>query len=64
MVPGRALRQRYPDGYRRIRLPIESIDRSVPYLLRLGSGAEVLAPEELRHAMAAEVAAMARVYRG
>ncbi|AYF78832.1 YafY family transcriptional regulator [Nocardia yunnanensis] len=50
-------------GYRDIRVPIESLDRAVSDLLRLGAGAEVLAPEELRRRMAEESAAMARRYR-
>ncbi|GAB0107752.1 YafY family protein [Nocardia sp. JMUB6875] len=52
-----------PTGHREIRLPIESLDRAVPDLLRLGAGAEVLGPEELRARLATETAAMARVYQ-
>ncbi|MFE3258630.1 helix-turn-helix transcriptional regulator [Nocardia sp. NPDC059091] len=51
-----------PTGHRDIRLPIESTDRAIPDLLRLGAGAEVLAPEDLRHRIATETAAMARRY--
>ncbi|MFE3188337.1 helix-turn-helix transcriptional regulator [Nocardia sp. NPDC059240] len=51
-----------PDGYYEVRLPIESLDRAVPDILRLGAGAEVLAPEELRCRVAAEAAEMARRY--
>ncbi len=52
-----------PTGHREIRLPIESLERAVPDVLRLGAGAEVLGPEELRSRLAAETAAMARAYR-
>lgn len=51
-----------PDGRVRVTIPIESFDRAVPDLLRLGAGAEVVAPEELRQLIAAEVAAMSRAY--
>ncbi|MGW4246213.1 helix-turn-helix transcriptional regulator [Nocardia sp. NPDC004722] len=50
------------DGYREVRLPIESLDRAVPDILRLGAGAEVLAPEDLRRRLSAEAAALARRY--
>ncbi|MEC3918543.1 helix-turn-helix transcriptional regulator [Nocardia sp. CDC160] len=51
------------NGYRDIHLPIESLERAIPDILRLGAGAEVLAPEELRDRIAAEAVAMARLYR-
>lgn len=51
-----------PDGRTRVTIPIESHARALPDLLRLGSGAEVIAPEPLRQRLAAEVTAMARVY--
>ncbi|GAB2530425.1 helix-turn-helix transcriptional regulator [Nocardia heshunensis] len=50
------------DGSFEVRMPIESLDRAVPDILRLGAGAEVLAPEELRRRVAAEIAGMARRY--
>ncbi|MVU80409.1 WYL domain-containing protein [Nocardia sp. ET3-3] len=50
-------------GLREIDFPIESFDRALPDLLRLGAGAEVLAPAPLRARMATETAAMARAYR-
>ncbi|PXX53396.1 putative DNA-binding transcriptional regulator YafY [Nocardia tenerifensis] len=50
-------------GWREITLPIESVDRAVPDVLRLGAGAEVLAPNELRERIAEHAGAMGRIYR-
>lgn len=40
-----------PDGWHRVSIPVESVERAVPELLRLGAGVEVLGPPELRGAM-------------
>jgi predicted DNA-binding transcriptional regulator YafY len=44
-------------------VPIETIDHAVFQVLRLGSGCDVMAPDELRDIVAAEVGALARTYR-
>jgi predicted DNA-binding transcriptional regulator YafY len=36
------------DGWVQVTIPIESVDQTLPELLKLGADAEVLAPEELR----------------
>jgi predicted DNA-binding transcriptional regulator YafY len=51
-----------PDGWREARLPIESVREGVGLLSMLGGDVEVLAPPELRAAMADTVARMARLY--
>ncbi|MTE14534.1 helix-turn-helix transcriptional regulator [Nocardia aurantiaca] len=53
-----------PDGFREVYLPIESLDRALSDILRLGAGAEVLGPHELRRRIATQTAAMARLYGG
>jgi predicted DNA-binding transcriptional regulator YafY len=50
-------------GWVRVVIPIESVHHAAGMLLRLGSGAEVLAPTELRTRMAETARAMARTYR-
>lgn len=49
-------------GWREVTFPIESVDRAVPDVLRLGAGAEVLTPIELRDRIAEHAAAMVRTY--
>jgi predicted DNA-binding transcriptional regulator YafY len=50
------------DGWREVRLPIESLREGVGVLSMLGPEAEALAPPELRAAMADVAAAMGRIY--
>lgn len=51
------------DGPFEVAIPIESIDHAARDLLRLGSEAEVLAPEALRAAMADTAARLAALYQ-
>ncbi|MUN36508.1 helix-turn-helix transcriptional regulator [Actinomadura litoris] len=51
-----------PDGWTRVRLPVESDEQAVSDLLRLGADAEVVAPAGLRRAMARTLAAMSARY--
>ncbi|MFF7247302.1 helix-turn-helix transcriptional regulator [Embleya sp. NPDC008237] len=51
------------DGWVEVVLPIESVDSAITTLLPFGGDAEVLGPPELRSAMRAAAAALARVYR-
>ncbi|OIV37125.1 hypothetical protein BIV57_12385 [Mangrovactinospora gilvigrisea] len=51
-------------GRTTVTLPVETWERAVPDLLRLGAGAEVLEPEALRERIAAEAAALADLYAG
>lgn len=61
-----ALQAAVPDGERRgwhrVTVPIESVDFASRQLLRLGAEGEVLAPAELRRALATTAQAMARLY--
>jgi len=50
------------DGWRQVVLPIESVREAVGALSRLGGEAEVLAPAELRAAMADIASAMHQIY--
>jgi predicted DNA-binding transcriptional regulator YafY len=63
---GRAARSsaQAPDrsGWTQVTIPVESVERAVPELLRLGAGAEVLAPAALRTAMTRAVRALAGLY--
>ncbi|WP_207476646.1 helix-turn-helix transcriptional regulator [Arenibaculum pallidiluteum] len=52
-----------PDGWRTVEIPVESVEIAVRELLGLGDTVEVLAPPELRQALATAVAALARLYR-
>ena len=52
-----------PDGWIRVALPVESVRHAAVDLLRLGAGAEVLGPPELRERMAATARAMVERYR-
>ncbi|WP_216894076.1 WYL domain-containing protein [Nocardia alni] len=51
------------EGWREIALPIGSAEWSLPEILRLGSGAEVMGPKELRDRIAGHTAEMASRYR-
>lgn len=51
-----------PDGGAELTVPIESIDHAAVELMRLGAEAEVLAPPELREAMADACRRMATLY--
>jgi len=51
-------------GWRRCTVPVESAEQAVPELLRLGPGAEVLAPDALRARMVDTLAEMAARYAG
>jgi len=50
------------DGWTRVTIPIESIEHAAGDLLRLGAGAEVLSPPELRERMAETARALAETY--
>ncbi len=50
------------DGRRRVSVPIEGIDQAVTDLLRAGPEIEVLAPADLREAMAKAIEELARLY--
>ncbi|MER5477725.1 WYL domain-containing protein [Streptomyces sp. NPDC002734] len=52
-----------PDGRVRVVVPVESADNAVGVLLRLGAGAEVVSPPDLRARMVRTVTALADVYR-
>ena len=52
------------DGWRRLTIPIESIDQAAADLIRLGTEIEVLEPAALRRRIADLARAVARVYRG
>ena len=49
-------------GWRKVRLPIESVDDAAMQLLRAGPECEVLEPAELRALIAANAAGIARLY--
>ena len=51
-----------PDGWIKAEIPIEAISQARRQLLRLGAEIEVLAPAELRNAIAAEARAVAALY--
>ncbi|WP_377267387.1 helix-turn-helix transcriptional regulator [Peterkaempfera sp. SMS 1(5)a] len=51
-----------PDGRIRVALPVESLRHAAWDLLRLGAGAEVLGPPEVRAEVAAAARAMAELY--
>ncbi|MFE1949824.1 helix-turn-helix transcriptional regulator [Streptomyces sp. NPDC059524] len=51
------------DGWVTATVPVESVESALPTLLSLGPDIEVLAPEELRRALAATAAAMLDRYR-
>jgi predicted DNA-binding transcriptional regulator YafY len=50
------------DGWIEAVVPTESTEHACGELLRLGTDVEVVAPAELREAMAATVGALARAY--
>jgi len=50
-------------GWRRIAIPIESIDHAAPELLRLGAQLEVLEPRALRQRLAQTARRLAAMYR-
>lgn len=51
-----------PDGWRRITIPIESLDHAASELLRMGTDVEVLAPAALRERVGRRAAAVVRFY--
>ncbi|MEU3210722.1 WYL domain-containing protein [Nocardiopsis alba] len=51
-------------GWVEVEMEVETLAVAVGDLLRMGTGAEVLGPEELRRAVADEVAALGRLYEG
>jgi predicted DNA-binding transcriptional regulator YafY len=51
-------------GWRRVAVPIESVEHAEIDLLRLGADAEVESPPELRRRLAATAAALAALYAG
>jgi predicted DNA-binding transcriptional regulator YafY len=52
------------DGWVRVVIPIEAIDQAAADLIRLGTDAEVLEPEELRQRIAESARDLLRLYRG
>ncbi|KUL23121.1 helix-turn-helix transcriptional regulator [Streptomyces regalis] len=50
------------DGWTRVTVPIESVDRAHAEFLRLGTGIEVLEPPELREKIARTAAELAEMY--
>ncbi len=50
------------DGWRVLRLPVESVRHACWLLLRMGASLEVLGPPELREMMASTVSELAAVY--
>lgn len=52
-----------PDGWVEAELPVEGLDQAARQLLRLGSGVEVLAPDELRAAVVREARAVLARHR-
>jgi predicted DNA-binding transcriptional regulator YafY len=50
------------DGWRQVRLPIESVRHAAVELLRLGAEAEVIEPLELRDSLAATARSLGRIY--
>ncbi|MEU1729125.1 YafY family protein [Nonomuraea sp. NPDC005692] len=50
------------DGWIQVTIPIESIDRAVASILRLGADVEVLAPADLRERLTDTLTAMTRIY--
>lgn len=53
-----------PDGWRKVEIPIESIEQAEIELLRLGTEVEILQPRELRRRFATAARAMAKRNRG
>ncbi|HEY7031548.1 MAG TPA: YafY family protein [Thermomicrobiales bacterium] len=51
------------DGWTRVTVPVESVKHAPVQLLRLGAEAEVLAPPEIRQAVAEAARALAELYR-
>jgi predicted DNA-binding transcriptional regulator YafY len=51
------------DGWIQVEIPIESVENAVPWLLRLGAGAEVIAPTPLRERIMETAVALTEVYR-
>jgi predicted DNA-binding transcriptional regulator YafY len=60
---GRAPEKADRRGWRRVGIPIESVDHAALELLRVGAECEVVSPPELRERMAANAAALSRIYR-
>ena len=52
-----------PDGWVRVRLPVESLEVAYSYMLRLGPEVEVLDPPELRARLAAAAERTSELYR-
>lgn len=61
-LAGRTLEPEDADGWRRARVPLESVPHAAAGLLRLGADAQVLAPPELVAHMGTTIRAMARLY--
>jgi len=53
-----------PEGWREVRIPIESVEHAAGQLLRLGAQVQVLEPAPLRRRIAATIAAMSALYAG
>ena len=51
-----------PEGWAEVQVPIEPVAHAAHQMLRLGDGAEVLAPPALRHAVQAAGRAIAALY--
>ena len=51
-------------GWRRVTIPIESVDHASRELLKVGPGCEVISPPELRARMAKSAAALSALYEG
>ncbi|WP_020417633.1 YafY family protein [Amycolatopsis sp. ATCC 39116] len=52
-----------PDGWIEVTVPAESAEHTLPQLLKLGAGAEIVAPRELRERIARIARDMARLYQ-
>jgi predicted DNA-binding transcriptional regulator YafY len=62
--PGETARQEEPDGSLTLTLQVTNLEGMLRWVLQYGSGAQVLAPAELREMLREQVRAMAKCYGG